>query len=105
MQVLYSHVGREELAHEFLTFPSETEMMPPEAVLLEFCEVPDDAEGAKLLGNAAEKEAEQAFGEDWQPLLQVPGDETLEVARFSFYIEREALAARKFRRVEGYLSE
>ncbi len=105
VQVLYSHVGREELAHEFLTFPSETEMMPPEAVLLEFCEVPDDADGVKLLGKAEDKVAEQAFGEGWQPLLQIPGDENLEAGRFSFYIEREALSARKFRRVEGYLSE
>ncbi len=107
VQVLYSHVSREELSHEFLTFPAETDMMPPEARLLSFGEVPDDAPGAKLLGVASDPEAAAAFAGDgadgpWQLLLQLPADEDLD-AGFCFFVERAALADRKFRRAEGFL--
>ncbi len=105
VQVLYSHVSREELSHEFLTFPAETELMPPEAVLIGFESIPDDADGPKLLGAPSDKEAEQAFGPDWQLLLQLPGDENLEAGMFSVFVEKDALIARKFRRAEGFLSE
>ena len=140
VQVLYSHVGAEELAHEFLTFPAETEMMPPAARLIIFEKVPDDAPGPRMLGLPADPAAGAAFctetadpaagaafrsaagetfsteaaavteetaGEktSWLPLLQLPGDEDFDGPLFGFYIERAALKDRKFRRVEGFLSE
>ena len=112
VQVLYSHVGAEELAHEFLTFPAETEMMPPAARLITFEKVPDDAPGPRLLGLPADPAAGAAFGKaegtpdgDWLPLLQFPGDEDFDGACFGFYIEKAALTERKVRRVEGFLSD
>ena len=127
VQVLYSHVGAEELAHEFLTFPAETEMMPPAARPITFEAVPDDTPGPRLLGLPADPAAGAAFcaitgaasttktadsaateetpDGDWLPLLQFPGDEDFDGACFGFYIEKAALTERKFRRVEGFLSD
>ena len=132
VQVMYSHVGVEGLAHEFLTFPAETEMMPPAARLISFEKVPDDAQGPRLLGLPADSAAgaafstetadpiasaafstetvdpaatEEAEGTGWLPLLQLPGDEDFDGPLFGFYIERKALKDRKFRHVEGFLSE
>ena len=105
VQVLYSHVSREELSHEFLTFPAETELMPPEAVLISFESVPDDADGPKLLGVPSDKEAGRAFGPEWQLLLQLPGDENLEAGMFFVFVPSALLKERKFRHSEGYLSE
>ena len=104
VQVLYSHVSCEELSHEFLTFPAETEMMPPQARPMTFQSVPDDAPGPRLLGAPMDPDAAASFGPDWVALLQIVHDDDFDGAGFGFFVERASLEERKFRRSEGFLS-